>query len=184
MAIIYVTGGARSGKSSFAEELANKREKRVYVATAIPFDDEMKFRVKLHQEQRGKNWLNIEAYRDLDIKLEESVSDEEVILVDCLTNMVTNIMIMERDIDWSKLPEDEFVELERGIIAEVDKLLCYADRFNGDMIIVSNEVGMGLVPEYHLGRRFRDIAGRVNQYVAKRADEAYLIVSGLSMKLK
>ena len=108
MGIIYVTGGAKSGKSRFAEELAMKKEKRIYLATSIPFDNEMKSRVKRHKEQRGNDWTTIEAYRDIEEILQnvENIAETEVILLDCLTNMVTNIMIMEKETDWDNISDE------------------------------------------------------------------------------
>lgn len=186
MGIIYVTGGAKSGKSKFAEELAMKKGKRVYVATSIPFDNEMKNRVKRHKEQRGEDWITVEAYRNIDTVLLniDSIKNVEVILLDCLTNMVANIMIMEREIDWDNISEIELKEVEKEVLSEVEKVINLSEKLSCDIIVVSNEVGMGLVPEYSLGRHFRDIAGLMNQVVAKKAVEGYLIVSGMALKIK
>ena len=186
MGIIYITGGAKSGKSKFAEKLAMKKKKRVYVATSIPFDNEMKNRVKRHKEQRGKDWLTVESYRNIDTVLLDinGIKDVEVILLDCLTNMVTNIMIMEKEIDWDNISEIELKEVEREVLSEVEKVISLSKKLSCDIIIVSNEVGMGLVPEYPLGRHFRDIAGQMNQVIAKEAVEGYLIVSGMALRIK
>ena len=186
MGIIYVTGGAKSGKSRFAEELAMKKEKRIYLATSIPFDNEMKSRVKRHKEQRGNDWTTIEAYRDIEEILQnvENIAETEVILLDCLTNMVTNIMIMEKETDWDNISDEELKIIENDVLQEVEKVISFSKKYSCDVIIVSNEVGMGLVPEYPLGRHFRDIAGIMNQIVAKEATEAYLVVSGIALRLK
>lgn len=183
--IIYVTGGARSGKSSFAEDhVAASKLKRVYLATSIPFDNEMKLRVEKHKEQRGENWLTIEAYKNLYEILQEKIKDEKIILLDCLTVMVTNLMIMEEERDWDNIGKDELYSIEKSIEAEIKGVFKFVKEKDLELVVVSNELGMGLVPPYALGRHFRDIAGRMNQLVAKRADEAYLVVSGLPMKLK
>ena len=186
MGIIYVTGGAKSGKSRFAEELAMKKEKRIYLATSIPFDNEMKSRVKRHKEQRGNDWTTIEAYRDIEEILlnVENINEMEVILLDCLTNMVTNIMIMEKETDWDNISDEELKIIENDVLQEVEKVISFSKKHSCDVIIVSNEVGMGLVPEYSLGRHFRDIAGIMNQIVAKEASEAYLVVSGIALRVK
>ncbi|MGL5279863.1 MAG: bifunctional adenosylcobinamide kinase/adenosylcobinamide-phosphate guanylyltransferase [Cetobacterium sp.] len=183
--IIYVTGGARSGKSSFAEKKVFQLNKeKIYVATAISFDEEMKERVRLHKIQRGENWVTIEAYRNLYKILEEYKDLNGVVLLDCLTNLVSNIMIMDRNINWDKITQDIVKEVEEEIENEVQKLIDFIKNSSLDMVVVSNEVGMGLVPPYALGRYFRDIGGRINQLVGRECHEAYLIVSGLELKLK
>ncbi len=183
--ITYVTGGARSGKSTFAEKyVVESKLPKVYVATAIPFDNEMKLRVEKHREQRGSQWLTIEGYRGLGEKLKGSIKEEKIVLLDCLTNMVSNLMIMEREYDWDNISKEDLHSLEEDIRGEVEEILKYIDRSDIELVVVSNELGMGLVPPYALGRHFRDIAGRMNQMIAERAHEAYLIVSGLPVKLK
>lgn len=184
--IIYFTGGARSGKSAQAEQYIFDREytKRIYIATSIPFDDEMKLRVKKHREQRGEDWITIEGYRDLMEKISPYVETDGVILLDCLTNMVTNLMIMDKDIDWDNLSMESLEQIEKEISQEVNKLFDYFKEIPMDTVIVSNELGMGVIPPYPLGRYFRDICGKVNQMAGKYSDEAYMAVSGLQLKLK
>ncbi len=183
--ITYVTGGARSGKSTFAEKYVVESDlPKVYVATAIPFDNEMKLRVEKHREQRGSQWLTIEGYRGLGEKLKEEIGNEKIILMDCLTNMVSNLMIMDREYDWDSISKEDLHTLEDEIRGEVEEVLEYVEQTDIELVVVSNELGMGLVPPYALGRHFRDIAGRMNQMMAERAHEAYLIVSGLPVKLK
>ncbi|MGL5088212.1 MAG: bifunctional adenosylcobinamide kinase/adenosylcobinamide-phosphate guanylyltransferase [Cetobacterium sp.] len=183
--ITYVTGGARSGKSYFAEKkVFETKKERIYIATALSFDDEMKERVYLHKLQRGEDWITIEGYKNIIKLLEKYRETDKIILLDCLTNLVSNNMIMDREIDWDKLSQKEVFKIENEIKREVQKLIKFIKESKLDMVIVSNEVGMGLVPSYPLGRYFRDIGGRINQLVAKESDEAYLIVSGLELKLK
>lgn len=186
--LIYVTGGARSGKSLLAENIVGEysQYKKVYLATSIPFDSEMQDRVKKHREQRGPNWLTIEAYKDLDLELEKKIcsSEKHVILLDCLTYMVNNLMFDTKDIDWDNVSQDRVNEVEKEIKKEVMKILNYLSKTDNILVVVSNEVGMGLVPEYPLGRFYRDIAGRMNQLMGKEATEAYLVVSGIKVKLK
>ncbi len=183
--IIFVTGGVRSGKSSFAEKKVFELEKdRIYVATAISFDDEMKERVRLHKIQRGENWITIEAYKNIYKILEKYKDSNGVVLLDCLTNLITNNMIIDREVDWENVPQDTVAKIEDEIKDEIKKLIDFVKNSTLDMVIVSNEVGMGLVPPYALGRYFRDISGRMNQLVGKECHEAYLIVSGLELKLK
>lgn len=183
--IVYVTGGARSGKSSYAEEIVfNTEKKRVYIATSIIFDAETQSRVDKHKVQRGEEWTTIESYKNLPEKLQEISDSESVILLDCLTNMVSNMMIMEENIDWDTVTQDKVQEIENVIKKEVENFIQFIKRSNHELVVVSNEIGMGIVPPYALGRYFRDICGRMNQLVAKEADEAYLLVSGISVKLK
>lgn len=187
--IIFFTGGARSGKSKFAEDYIKEKkyEKKIYLATAVAFDDEMKERVKKHIEQRGNNWLTIETYKNISEILEKELvkDDYDVILFDCITNMVTNLMILNRgEIDWDNVSQSFINDLEREILLETNKILEYLKNKDIDCVFVTNELGMGLVPSYALGRYFRDICGKVNQLVAGAADEAYLAVSGIKVKIK
>lgn len=183
MSLVMITGGARSGKSEFAEKLAlQKGENSVlYIATSIPFDDEMKERVKRHKERRPPFWQTKEAYKNLYGII--SKSSAEVVLIDCLTVMITNLL-MEVDLTWDNAGADEIGNIENRIADEIDEILIAKENFNKYIIIVTNEVGMGLVPEYKLGRIFRDIAGRMNKKVAEVSDEVYLMVSGIPIKIK
>ncbi len=181
--IIYITGGARSGKSSFGESYAkNLNRDKIYIATSKVWDKEMKKRIEMHKIQRGDNWITIEAYKNFD-KIFEDIKENQVILLDCITNMVSNI-ILEKDIDWNNCHLSQIDKVEVEVNKEINKLIKKGREYNGHLILVSNELGMGLVPPYPLGRYFRDIAGRVNQKLGKIADEAYLIVSGLELRLK
>ena len=184
--IIFFTGGARSGKSKFAEEYikAKKYEKKIYFATAIPFDEEMKDRVKKHIERRGESWITIEAYKNLVSNLDKYILEAQVILFDCITNFVTNFMIMDREVDWDNVNIDVVNKIETEIVVEITKFLEYLKSKEIDCVFVTNEVGFGLVPEYPLGRYFRDICGRINQIVARYSDEAYLAISGIKVKIK
>jgi len=183
---IRVTGGARSGKSSFAESLVKEcgnENDVLYIATSIPFDEEMKKRVKKHKERRPSGWTTLEAYRDFDIKLDKAGAGKKYILLDCITIMVSNI-ILEKCIDWNILPENAEDEAEMEAVREVEKLLCAVKALNVTFIAVTNEVGMGIVPGNRLSRVFQDIAGRVNQMLAKNADEVYFCVSGIPVRIK
>jgi adenosylcobinamide kinase / adenosylcobinamide-phosphate guanylyltransferase len=182
--LILVTGGARSGKSSFAEETAKSYNGDVlYIATSIPVDDEMRFRIQKHREQRPKTWETIEAYKDLDLHLKNKLIYKSAVLLDCITIMVTNIMLEEcSNIDI--IETDEAAYIETRVKQEIEKLIEIINNSQSTFIIVTNEVGMGVVPEYPSGRVFRDIAGRANQMLAKVADEVHLCVSGIPVKIK
>lgn len=183
--IVLITGGARSGKSTFAEKLAIQSNNKVlYVATAIPFDEEMKERVKKHRERRPSDWNTFEGYKDLkDIFINHDV-DFDVVLLDCVTIMVTNLIFEKTGEDIEIFNEEQLNEIEGEILKEVADFIDAAEETTKTIILVTNEVGFGIVPEYKLARVFRDIAGRVNQYIANRAEEVFLVVCGIPLKVK
>ncbi len=182
--LIMVTGGARSGKSSFAEETAKKfGENVLYVATSIPLDDEMKLRIKKHRLQRPEWWETIEAYRGMDICLNDRLEGKSAVLLDCITIMVTNLMF-EKYLDWDNIKNEQIQEVEDFINTEIQKLIKISQSSSIPFIAVTNELGMGVVPENRLARIFRDIAGRANQMLAKVAEEVYLCVSGIPVRIK
>lgn len=182
--LILITGGARSGKSSFAEETARKLGRSIlYVATAIPFDEEMKDRVRRHRERRPDGWETVEAYRDLDEKLAGKLKGKAAVLLDCITVMVSNLML-ESNMDWESLGSEEIQAAETRTGLEIDKLLKVVSAADIPFILVTNELGMGVVPPTVLGRAIRDIGGRANQLLAGAADEVYLCVSGIPVKIK
>lgn len=173
--IHLILGGARSGKSRYAEELAKNFTDVSYVATAIAFDSSMEDRIKRHQEQRPKTWQTIEQWKAFDQEFET-----ECVLVDCLTLLVSNHLLEAGEIE--RLSIEEIDEIEQAVFNTVDELLLAAK--GKELILVSNEVGMGLAPPYVLGNIFRDIAGRVNQYLAQKSDKVVLMVAGLPMIIK
>ncbi|PKM79259.1 MAG: bifunctional adenosylcobinamide kinase/adenosylcobinamide-phosphate guanylyltransferase [Firmicutes bacterium HGW-Firmicutes-13] len=181
--MILVTGGARSGKSIFAENLARERgEKVVYLATAAALDSEMVERIKAHRSLRPSGWKTVEETVKLVDVFDNIPEDTEVILLDCLTFWITNMMM---DKNGEGEPEGEEVkELEAFLIDEARKLSEKLKEQKHSVIVVSNELGLGLVPAYVLGRIFRDAAGKANQLIARAADEVYFMVSGLPLKLK
>lgn len=166
--IIYLSGGARSGKSRFAQEMALKLSPTpVYVATAKIWDEDFKQRVKRHQQERGPEWTNFEAYRDI-YKLP---IENRIVVIDCVTLWLTNYW-MDYNMDIEKVLEDFRNEIDR--MAELA----------GTFIIISNEIGMGVHADTEVGRKFTDLQGWANQYVAAKADEAIFMVSGLPLYLK
>lgn len=166
--IIYLSGGARSGKSRFAQEMALKLSPTpVYVATAKIWDEDFKQRVKRHQQERGPEWTNFEAYRDI-YKLP---IENRIVVIDCVTLWLTNYW-MDYNMDIEKVLEDFRNEIDRT--AELA----------GTFIIISNEIGMGVHADTEVGRKFTDLQGWANQYIAAKADEAIFMVSGLPLYLK
>lgn len=182
--LILVTGGARSGKSSFAENIARGLgEKILYIATSLPLDDEMKQRIQKHRERRPEWWETLEAYNKFD-KLPDSVlKDKAGVILDCITIMVTNIMAEVIE-DWDSIDQAKAEETEKTVEKEISGLLETVRASSVPFILVTNEVGMGIVPEYPSARVFRDIAGRVNQRLASAADKVYLCVSGIPVRIK
>lgn len=182
---ILLTGGARSGKSRKAEELAKKfNEKVLYIATAKAFDQGMKARIEKHRKDRPKEWDTLEQYRDFqEISQNQQFENAKVILLDCVTLMVTNIMLEEED-DYEHLSNQRILEIEDTIKEELFYLMKAAKENGKHLICVTNEVGMGLVPSYMMGNIFRDIAGRMNQYLAEKSDHVIFMVSGLPLYVK
>lgn len=170
--IIYVTGGARSGKSSFALQQALTYQQRIFLATAEPFDDEMKQRIAKHQEERLEHFTTIEEPLHLEEALRSLPKEADVVLLDCLTVWTGNLM--------HHLGSDN----EAAIHAKIEQLLNVLRQPPCNIILVSNEVGMGIVPENRMARQFRDLAGTINQRVAAVATEAWLLCSGLPIRLK
>ncbi|HHX18162.1 MAG TPA: bifunctional adenosylcobinamide kinase/adenosylcobinamide-phosphate guanylyltransferase, partial [Clostridium sp.] len=149
---ILVTGGSRSGKSTFAESMAkNYKSDVLYIATSIPFDDEMKIRVKKHRMQRPSHWHTLEAYKDFDMHLKKDENKKAVVLIDCITLMISNIMFEENS-DWENASENEITNIEKKIINELDKLLRGIKEKGATLIAVTNEVGMGIIPANKLSR--------------------------------
>ena len=195
MGLIFVTGGAKSGKSKFAEEmllkLNNGKQKNIYLATSLIFDEEMKEKIRLNKKRRKNDWFTVETYKNFENELnnffENNDKTKNNMLVDCLTNMITNIIFENKNIDWDNFEKKMYIQtlekLNKNVENSVNKLLNVTNEFE-NVIIVSNELGMGLVPSYPLGRYFREIAGKMNQIVAEKADEVYFVVSGISMKIK
>ncbi|XEC97205.1 bifunctional adenosylcobinamide kinase/adenosylcobinamide-phosphate guanylyltransferase [Paenibacillus tarimensis] len=185
---VLITGGARSGKSAFAEQYAaHLSEHGFYIATLLPYDEEMRERIRLHREDRhatGFRWITVEAPLDLEFilcDLAKKDYDERppVVLVDCLTLWLTNWMIRlsGQNDEWTKERESELC----GI---VDSLVQTAERYPLPLLFVTNEVGSGIVPEYPLGRRFRDAAGRLNQRMAAVSEKVFLVTAGIPVELK
>ena len=176
--IVLVTGGARSGKSLFAEKYAIAQGGHMaYIATAQIYDEEMRSRVALHRERRADQWKTFEAPYDAHQAIKIAAKEAGVILFDCLTLYTSNLLLSPSIFDQA---EDK----SHYILEQIDKLLNSARATQITVLFVTNEVGMGIVPDNALARQYRDIAGMVNQKVAAYADEVYLVVSGLAIEIK
>jgi adenosylcobinamide kinase/adenosylcobinamide-phosphate guanylyltransferase len=170
--IVVFTGGARSGKSTRAEQYAARLAKPVvYVATAEAGDGEMQERIVLHRQRRSAAWPTLEVPLEVGAALRE-VDEGTVVLLDCLTLLVSNVLLAHE------------AAPQLAVDREIDGLLAAAQERDLTLIVVTNEVGMGLVPEYPLGRVYRDLLGRAAQRVAAVADEVYLVMAGIAVELR
>lgn len=176
--ITLLLGGARSGKSSYAQKLAEDSGKSVtFLATAQAFDEEMSARIQKHQAERPANWETLEV--PLEIASHVKQIKSEVIILDCITLLASNLMM--------QFVKDDLVEevpYMKAVQAEMDGLLSAIDASNRHWIIVSNEVGLGLVPPYQMGRVYRDAIGGANQRLAREADTVIFMVAGIPMTVK
>ena len=166
----FVIGGARSGKSAFAEGLALEKagaNSITYLATAEIFDDEMAERVALHQLRRSPNWHLVEAAVNLAGAIASADKPNSVLLIDCLSVWVTNLLVKDMDID-----------------AASANLLAALQQASGTIVLVASETGLGIVPDNRLSRRFRDANGRLNQALAADAHKVFFVVAGIASKIK
>ena len=191
--IVLVTGGARSGKSAFAEERLADREQVCYIATGLPRGDDPEWqeRIRLHQERRPSSWTTQEQYAGLADWLREQ--SHPVYLLDCATLLTSNRLfdlIAQHFPDKLELTEEHFLSRQEQsfllqlLEEEWQELLSTIRQTNAECWIVTDEVGLGIVPETRLGRFFRDVQGKINQLIAKEASEAYLVICGLAQQLK
>jgi adenosylcobinamide kinase / adenosylcobinamide-phosphate guanylyltransferase len=169
--VTLVLGGVRSGKSRYAQQLAEQSRRVVFVATAKVTDEEMRVKIERHKKDRPAEWLTVEEPLELPLVLEQYDVECEVIVVDCLTIFAANLLAAEDG-------KDDAVERRTTALCEaLQTVRC-------SVVLVSNEVGSGVVPPYPLGRRYRDLLGEINQRVARVADDVVLMVAGLPLALK
>ena len=202
---ILILGGARSGKSKFAQSMADELGGKVlFVATGEPLDEEMTSRIEEHKRIRPKTWRTLEISIRVGQSLKEQLGDAEVVLLDCLTLLVSNILtnqggkssrhsepfaspVIASVAKQSHNAQDrlgEAISKEEEVMAEIEDLVECIGAYEGNFIVVSNEVGLGLVPETKLGRVYRDLLGKANQILARHADEVYFMASGIPVKIK
>ena len=166
--VTLVLGGARSGKSALAEQMIEAASpSRLYLATGQAWDAEMRDRITAHQDRRGEGWKTVEAPVNLADALAANTIANRPVLVDCLTLWVTNLMLGEEDLDVA-----------------FDRLCAALPELQSPVVFVSNEVGLGIVPDNAMARAFRDHAGRLHQKIAGLADEVYFVAAGLPLKMK
>lgn len=183
--LILVTGGVRSGKSVFAEELIRSYgESVLYIATAVAVDEELQYRIDRHRELRPAEWDTLEAYRDIHQHLEDVGAGYDAIMLDCVTVMVENLLLAYQAVNWGQADIQTLVRIEKEVRREVRKTIDAARTVPPPVVFVTNEVGFAMEPKEQLARTYRNIASRVNTMLASEADEAYLLVSGIPVKIK
>jgi adenosylcobinamide kinase/adenosylcobinamide-phosphate guanylyltransferase len=173
--IILLLGGARSGKSYYAQRLADELgDKVLFVATGEALDEEMQDRIAEHKKNRPDNWRTLEITTGVGEGIEKELGDANVVIIDCVTLLVSNLLRGEPD----------YPEAETLVNSEINLLINTMDNLNASFIIVSNEVGLGLVPDNRLGRIYRDVLGKANQLLASHATEVYLMLACLPVQVK
>ncbi|MFZ7102589.1 MAG: bifunctional adenosylcobinamide kinase/adenosylcobinamide-phosphate guanylyltransferase [Peptococcaceae bacterium] len=183
MSLILVMGGARSGKSSYAEALAAKMSEHVaYIATAQAFDEEMENRILMHKNRRPGHWSTYESpdqISDLMLTIKEQ---HKVFLIDCLTLLISNILLNGLNID--NITPEIYQQKEAEVFRDLTKLVSLTRTGSFRLIIVTNELGLGIVPATPLSRAYRDLVGRANQYLAQEADQVIFTVAGMPLQIK
>jgi adenosylcobinamide kinase/adenosylcobinamide-phosphate guanylyltransferase len=175
---VLLTGGARSGKSKKAQELAIKAGGPVlFVATATAGDDEMQERIQMHRKSRPKDWKTLEVTTQVGSQIAKNIGDVKMVIVDCITLLVNNI--------FEQFGENvESKEVEKAVTIEINELIKYMKNSRVNFIIVTNEVGLGIVPGDKVSRLYRDLLGKANQMLAASVNEVYFMVAGLPLRIK
>lgn len=183
---MLVLGGARSGKSAFAQRLAMQHEGRtLFVATGQAQDQEMASRIEQHRKDRPKGWRTLELDCGVGRELPSNLTGVDVVIIDCITLLVSNVLMrLVGESDVEAALEAEGQEAERQVRSEIEGLLRCIEEHTACFIVVSNEVGLGLVPDNRLGRVYRDLLGKANQMLAGAAREVYFLIAGLPMQVK
>lgn len=177
-----IIGGARSGKSRFAQRLASELgEPVLFVATAEAGDEEMKRRIEQHKRERPADWSLLEVTSHVGSRIGKKLGEAQVVVVDCITLMVSNILSQYIDLDSEQI-DAQFIE--EKVIAETNELVECISQVDASFVIVTNEVGLGLVPDNKAGRLYRDLLGRANQILAQCASEVYMMVAGLPVRIQ
>jgi adenosylcobinamide kinase/adenosylcobinamide-phosphate guanylyltransferase len=181
--LILILGGARGGKSIFAEELAAELGREVlFVATAEALDESMRVRIAAHQASRPAHWRLAESPRQVASAIEANSDGVEVVLLDCLTLLATNVLLSHPSEDPQS--DGTYPAVLDAMRSELEALVAWHAQADAHLVVVTNEVGMGVVPPYSLGRAYRDLLGWANRWLALRADEVYLMVAGLPVDVK
>jgi adenosylcobinamide kinase / adenosylcobinamide-phosphate guanylyltransferase len=177
-----ILGGARSGKSTFAQEYARKNANRVlFVATATAGDEDMRLRIEKHRSERPACWRTLEAYLHVGCRIEAEIGDAELVIIDCITLLINNLFACYDEAVFDNIQDSVLESRARSEIGELQTCLT---KSTASFLIISNEVGLGIVPDNRMGRLYRDILGRVNQMLSQSSDEVYLLVAGIPLRVK
>lgn len=181
--MILITGGARSGKSSFTERLVDDRCKSaLYIATSVVTDDEMAARVACHKASRPQHWRTWEGFKGIANVIHAESKSDEGIMLECVTTLIANLLY---DASGGADPDYlDYAQLEQGINQEIDRIIEACKASGSPIYIVTNELGMSITPENRLARHFVDISGRINQKLARQAEQVWLVVSGIGVQIK
>lgn len=179
--ITLIMGGARSGKSRLAQEMAAQAKSVLFVATAAAGDESMRLRIEKHQAERPACWRTLEVRQHIGDKIDIAYQNEELVLIDCITLLVSNLLCQYTNEQFASFGE---AELEKQVIEEITALQECLETLPTSFIIVSNEVGLDIVPDNRLGRLYRDFLGRANQTLARSADEVYFMIAGIPLRVK
>jgi adenosylcobinamide kinase/adenosylcobinamide-phosphate guanylyltransferase len=178
MKITLITGGARSGKSRLAQEMAGKAGGPVlFVATAEAGDEEMKRRIEAHRKARPSGWVTLEVTTHIGSQITHNIGRAKMVIIDCITLLINNVFQQHDE-------KADAALLEKAVIAEIKELLESIDHSDAQFIIVTNEVGLGIIPADRVSRLYRDLLGKANQMLAERADDVYLMVAGIPLVVK
>ena len=178
MTSILLTGGARSGKSRLAQELALKSSGQVlFVATAAAGDDEMKRRIETHRQSRPSGWTTLEVTTNIGKSITKNIGSARTVIIDCITLLISNVFGQFEE-------SDAAARVEKAVVKEIKELCDCIDRTDADFIIVTNEVGLGIIPGDRVSRLYRDLLGKANQMLAEHVDEVYLMISGIPLEIK
>ena len=179
---VLIIGGARSGKSRYAVELARKKaEKVLFVATAEVGDEEMRQRIEEHKKARPATWRTLEVQIDVGRKIQQELGDAAVVIVDCIALLVNNVLSRHYSVNnHTKGPK----AIEKAVEDEINGLIACFRQVEANFIVVSNEVGTGIVPADEMSRLYRDLLGKANQMLAQHADEVLMMVAGIPLQLK
>jgi adenosylcobinamide kinase/adenosylcobinamide-phosphate guanylyltransferase len=179
---ILITGGARSGKSYYAQELAmNLSQPVLFVATAEAGDEEMRQRIEAHRNARPGTWRTLEAATDVGSRIRQEISDAQTVILDCITLLINNVFSRNGGSAGETMA---VARIEQEVLAEIAGLLECVHQVEASFIIVSNEVGLGLVPANRVSRLYRDLLGKANQMLARSLDEVCLMVAGIPLPIK
>jgi adenosylcobinamide kinase/adenosylcobinamide-phosphate guanylyltransferase len=180
--IILLLGGARSGKSHFAQEYARRNAQKVlFVATATAGDEDMRLRIEQHKKVRPATWTTLEVPDHIAKEIKETINDEDLVIIDCITLMINNIFCRYDENQFENISDSL---LENQVMSEIGELISCLDEVPSSFVLVSNEVGLGIVPDNRMSRLYRDLLGRANQMLAQKADEVYFMVAGIPLTAK